>query len=56
MSTMLLFLKRERQHEKTWQDLQAILSIKKRRVRDFPAGPVVKTSPSDAGGVSSIPA
>ena len=25
-------------------------------MRDFPAGPVVKTSPSNAGGASSIPA
>ena len=26
-----------------------------RHVRDFPGGPVVKTSPSNAGGVGSIP-
>ena len=28
---------------------------KKCMVRDFPGGPVVKNSPSNAGGVSSIP-
>ena len=29
--------------------------VKKAKFRDFPGGPVVKTSPSNAGGVGSIP-
>ena len=28
----------------------------RRRVRDFPGGPIVKTAPSNAGGAGSIPA
>ena len=29
--------------------------VKRNLYRDFPSGPMVKTSPSNAGGVGSIP-
>ena len=32
-----------------------VVPFPKMRKRDFPGGPVVKTSPSNAGGVGSIP-
>ena len=36
-------------------DLTYMWNLKKKKVRDFPGGPVVKTLPPSAGGVGSIP-
>ena len=32
-----------------------VLVVLRVKVRDFPGGPVIKTSPSNAGGAGSIP-
>ena len=37
------------------QGMRAVHTVKNLALRDFPGGPVVKTLPSNAGGVGSIP-